>query len=357
MDKFEILDILEENGFKAYIVGGYVRDLLLNISSFDIDIATSAKPQEISKLLGISSEDNFGCITLTVGKYTIDITTFRKESHYDNRRPSEIEFIEKIEEDLKRRDFTINAICMNRFGEIIDPLNGRLALENKTIEIIGDVETKLSEDPLRMLRAVRFATIYDFEISQDIIDFIKKHRNLVKKLSYERKKTELDKILQSPNAKKGLDLLKSLGLLEALEIDYKENFVYIDNILGCWAEIRFADKYPFTKKDRIIIDSIRKVVEKNVIARETIFEYGLEICEIASQIMEFPREKVTEIYESMPIKNVRDLKITSEEIKSTLDGETSNMKEVKKDLINRVLSGNLTNSVEHLKEYIIENWK
>ncbi len=357
MDKFEILNILEDNGFKAYIVGGYVRDSLLNINSFDIDIATSAKPHEVTKLLGISSKDNFGCITLTVGKYTIDITTFRKESNYDNRRPSEIEFVENLEEDLKRRDFTINAICMNRFGDIIDPLKGRKALENKTIEVIGDVETKFTEDPLRILRAVRFATTYDFKMSQDIIDFIKKHQTLVARLSYERKKTELDKIFQSKNAKKGLDLLKSLDLLRPLEIDYKESFIYVANVLGCWAEIQFADKYPFTKKERSAIVSIRKIVDKKFIDKDTLFEYGLEFNEMACEIMGIAREKISKIYETMPIKNERELKISSEEIKGILDGETSKIKEVKKDLINRVLSGKLTNSVEHLKEYIIENWK
>ncbi len=356
MDKFEILSKLEEHGFKAFIVGGYVRDYLLGIESCDVDITTSATPVEVCETLKISSKENLGCITLKIDGMHIDITTLRKEKNYKDRHP-EVTFIDDLEEDLRRRDFTINAICMDKSKRIIDPLNGREALERRCIETIGNTETKLREDPLRMLRAIRLAAIYGFTLDETILEFIKTNRSLIKSLSYERKKTELDKILCRKEAIEGLNLLKRLRLLETLEIDVPDDFVRTEDVLGCWAELRFADRYPFTKKERAKIEAIRKIVSGQKIDKITLFEHDLEDVLCAGEIMGYSREKIVGMVEAMPIHSPDDLALSNRELMEMLENDIPKMKSVKNDLINRILSGNLLNSVEHIKIYIIENWK
>lgn len=354
---FELLKILEEHGFEAYIIGGFVRDYLLNIKSYDIDITTAAKPQEVSNLFQLPSTSDYGCLSFHLEEYRVTITTFRKERDYKKRRPSKVDYITNLEEDLMRRDFTINAICMNSQGNIVDPLNGVYDIENKIIRTIGDTDTKLREDPLRILRAVRLATTCNFDLTNEITDFIRINHSLLNELSYERRKAELTKILHSENACRGLSLLKTLNLLDDLEIDFNENFIYTDDILGCWAQLQFSKNYPFSKKERIEIEEIREIIKKKTIDRMTMFKYGKNINAIAGKILGIPLNDIDKIYLSMPIHNRAELNISGIEIKRILTGETSKIEMVKKDLINNVLSGNLTNSVEHLKEYIIENWK
>ena len=196
----KVLKMLEEHGFKAYIVGGFVRDLIINRKSSDIDICTNAKPKEIKEIFKnvILKKEQYGSVTLVINQVTFEITTFRK--------------------DLKRRDFTMNTICMDSNGNIIDMLNAKADLENKIIKTVGPARVKLSEDSLRILRAIRFSTILDFDLDKDLIKYIVKYKKLLRKLSYYRKKEELDKIFSSPNKKKGINLFIELDLFDDLDI-------------------------------------------------------------------------------------------------------------------------------------------
>ena len=163
----KILETLESEGYQAYLVGGYVRDYLLGIASFDVDIATNALPKDIHRIFN-SSKSNYGSVNIKIDKLNVDITTYRKDLNYINRRPSTVKYINNLEEDLKRRDFTINAICMDKNGNIIDPLNGCLDLDKRLIKMIGDVDIKIQEDPLRIMRAIRFACVLDFGIDNEL---------------------------------------------------------------------------------------------------------------------------------------------------------------------------------------------
>ena len=155
----KVLKMLEEHGFKAYIVGGFVRDLIINRKSSDIDICTNAKPKEIKEIFKnvILKKEQYGSVTLVINQVTFEITTFRKDLKYENNRlPVKIKYINSLQEDLKRRDFTMNTICMDSNGNIIDMLNAKADLENKIIKTVGPARVKLSEDSLRILRAIRF---------------------------------------------------------------------------------------------------------------------------------------------------------------------------------------------------------
>ena len=186
----EVLKIFENNGYNAYIVGGYVRDYLLERKTLDIDICTNATPKEIMKLFEHVqvSEFSYGSVTIVYKKIKFDITTFRKDIKYeDNRKPIKIKYISNLKEDLLRRDFTINTLCMDSQGNIIDLLNGKEDLDNKLIKTVSSPRQKIKEDSLRILRGVRFATILDFNIESKTKKYLTKYGYLLEKLSYSRK--------------------------------------------------------------------------------------------------------------------------------------------------------------------------
>ena len=170
LDKaIEVLEKLEENGFTAYIVGGFVRDYLIKRETTDIDICTNATPKDIVSIFNVKllPENNYGSVVVIYKKIRFDITTYRKEIKYeDNRRPVKIKYINNLKKDLCRRDFTINTLCINSKKEVLDILNVRKDLDNKLIKTVGNPRYRIKEDSLRILRAIRFATILDFEIDK-----------------------------------------------------------------------------------------------------------------------------------------------------------------------------------------------
>jgi len=224
-----ILEKLEEKGFQAYAVGGCVRDLLMEKKPKDWDITTNANPEEIKKIFPKNFYENkFGTVTvLTNSKdatlQNIEITTFRIEGKYsDKRHPDEVKFAKNIEEDLSRRDFTINALALDEHKEIIDPFDGRKDLKSKIIRTVGKAEQRFDEDSLRMMRAVRFATtlsaqdkpVMDWEIEAKTFKAIQKNAAWIQVISQERVRDELIKIMQSDKAAEGIDLLQKTNLLK-----------------------------------------------------------------------------------------------------------------------------------------------
>lgn len=197
-DLFKFLDFkFKENGFSIFEVGGSVRDSLLGLEVYDFDFATDATPEEIEKFLTDINVTfkKFGCIKYK-GEYgRAEITTFRSEDEYsDFRHPSKIRFVKSLEEDAKRRDFTINAIYKDVNGKIYDPTGGLKDLENKLIRFIGDPEKRIKEDPLRILRAKRFATKLNFQIEDKSLHAINKLSYLLEKLNPEKVKEEERKL-------------------------------------------------------------------------------------------------------------------------------------------------------------------
>ena len=218
-----IINTLEKSGFKAYIVGGAVRDMLMNKTPHDFDIATSALPEQIKKIFRrtIDTGLKHGTVTVVENNVGYEVTTFRSESGYtDSRHPDSVNFITSIEEDVKRRDFTINAMAYNPHNGLFDCVGGTNDLENKIVRCVGVPEVRFSEDPLRMLRAVRFAAQLNFEIDSECERAIKKLAPLIKKVSSERIREELNKILMSENSEK-ISILHNLGLLKLIipEVD------------------------------------------------------------------------------------------------------------------------------------------
>ena len=216
-----ILEKLDKAHFEAYVVGGCVRDLIMGQKPKDWDITTNAKPEQIRKLLPKNFYENkFGTVTVLTGSKNktlsdVEITPFRLEGKYsDKRHPDEIKWAKKLDEDLSRRDFTINALALNKDKKIIDYFNGQKDLKNKIIRTVGKAEDRFNEDALRMLRAVRFACTLGFEIEETTFKAIQKNADLIQMISNERIRDELIKIFETEKAAHGIDLLRETNLLK-----------------------------------------------------------------------------------------------------------------------------------------------
>ena len=359
MYALDVLKKIEKAGYKAYIVGGFVRDKLLGINSSDVDIATSASPKEVARIFDLNQDDELGCTNIKSSEYNIDITTFRKEAEYVGHRPKKVKYVDDLETDLKRRDFTINAICMDSNGKIIDPLNGKIDLDKKLIRVIGSIKKKFSEDPVRILRAIRLSIIYDLKIQDDELVFIINNSDLLMNVSYTRKKEEISKILTSRNCLKGLYFLKTIGILDVLDIKLNDNIVYVKDIMGMWAQIEYSSKYPFSKLENQRIKSIRSIIKYGKIDEVILFQYGLYDSLVAAEILGVDAKVVKSSYDTMAIHSRDDISISGKRIKELLNIEKDSpiIKIIKRDLIMNLVSGNLTNEQKVLEEYIIKKWK
>ena len=343
-----VLKMIEDAGFKAYIVGGFVRDYILGIESNDIDITTNATPKELKEIFKntLLLNDDYGSITVMKKDVRFEITTFRKEFKYlDHRRPEKVEYIDSLEEDLKRRDFTINTICMDSNGEIIDYLNGRKDLDKKVIKTVGNASKRFEEDSLRILRAVRFATNLGFKLSDDVVNAILEKKSLLKKLSYQRKKEELDKIFTSDKAQDGIKYLIDLGLDKVLEIKNLNKVTSTDSLIGVWAILDVLDKYPFSNHEKQMIENVQKTLKLDNKDPYTLYKYGLYVNSVSARLKGISKKEIASVYVELPITKRSDIKISSEEIMEELNKEpgpylTEIYKTIEKEILYKRLDNN-----------------
>ena len=215
-------EIFSQNGFEAYLVGGAVRDVLLGKEASDWDVTTNAKPDQVMKIFNkvIPTGIDHGTVTVHFMKKEIEVTTFRTESDYsDGRHPDKVEYTGKIEEDLGRRDFTMNAIAASLFdGKIVDPYGGQADIEKKIIRTVGNPSDRFMEDGLRPIRAIRFASKLNFSIEKYTYSeiFEKEIHKKIQSVSVERFRDEFMKIMSSPIPSVGLKLLEQTGLMALL---------------------------------------------------------------------------------------------------------------------------------------------
>lgn len=189
-ESLEILKKINELGYEGYIIGGYSRDKYLNIENTDIDICTNMLPSIIKDNFNVTKDNGYGSLIID-DKF--EITTYRKDIYMNSRFP-EIEYVNSLEEDIKRRDFTINTLCIDLNGNYVDKLNAINDLNNKIIKTVKYADISFKEDPLRIIRALRFKIDLDFELDNDIIESIKLNKELLKTISKTRIEKELTKI-------------------------------------------------------------------------------------------------------------------------------------------------------------------
>ncbi len=217
----KFMDIFTGNGYKIYVVGGAVRNLLLKKEVLNWDFTTNAKPEELKNLFPDSFYNNsFGTVGVKFQDLILEVTTHRKEGDYsDSRHPDKIEWADTVEEDLARRDFTINAIALHYVNDkpvLIDPYKGQVDLKKKLIVTVGDPDKRFAEDALRLMRAVRLTAELGFLLAEKTRDSMRKNALLIGKVSGERIRDELMRIIVSENAAEGILFLRSSGLLEQI---------------------------------------------------------------------------------------------------------------------------------------------
>ncbi len=356
----KLLKRINGNGYLAYLVGGYPRDIYLGRNTLDYDICTNATPKDLKNIFGnlILPNEQYGSITLIVHNTRFEITTFRRDIKYENnRKPIEIEYINDLLEDLKRRDFVMNTMCIDANGNIIDLLNAKEDINNRIINTVGDPFKKIEEDSLRILRAVRFATTLDFKLSDELKEAIKKFRYLLKNLSYYRKKEELDKIFSSSNNKYGIELIISLGLDEYLELSNIKNMIPTTYLIGTWAQLDVVDKYSFNSVEKESIKQITELMDKDLLDYNNLYKYGLYISTIVAEIKGIDKCLVNKKYNELSIHNKTDISITHREICMILDKNPGRfLSTIMKDIEYKIINKQLENKKEVLINYIRENY-
>ncbi len=227
-----ILGTLKENGYEAFAVGGCIRDSLMGITPSDWDITTSALPQEIKKCFRrtVDTGIEHGTVTVLIGEKSYEVTTYRIDGEYkDNRHPSEVTFTDAVSEDLRRRDFTINAMAYNDYRGLIDLFGGREDIRRRMIRCVGDANERFQEDALRILRAVRFAAQLDFDIDSMTRDAVTGHAPRLKAVSKERILTEISKLICSAHMERVAEIFQ-LGMIPYIAKHFRE--INIAQLMG-----------------------------------------------------------------------------------------------------------------------------
>jgi len=261
MDKeiYEILNRIELFNCEAYVVGGFVRDHLSNVKSLDIDIATNAKLEKLKEIfLEYDYKIKNECLYFCRKEYNFEITTYRVDKKYLNHRNNfESKYTNKDIKDSKRRDFTVNALYMNKIGKIRDFNKGLKDFKKKRLKMMGNPNKRLKEDYLRILRAFRFLVTLDFYLDKRLEKYIKKYKNKIKELSFYRKKEELNKMLNK-NINRTVDIINEYDLYSELSILKKIDKV--NDIYEFWSYTDY-EKYPFTKKEKSQIKYYLSIIE------------------------------------------------------------------------------------------------
>lgn len=351
-----ILQKLEENGYEAFFVGGCVRDWLLGRMVHDIDICTNAHPGDVISLFPdhVPTGLKHGTVSVKQGGALYEVTTYRTEGKYeDYRRPSTVQFVSDLHLDLQRRDFTINAMAMDRHQNLQDPFAGSEDLAQKLIRAVGDPAERFSEDALRLLRAVRFAAQLDFSIENKTLAAMKQTAPLLARIAVERVREELNKMLDSQSPEKGCkwlcetNLFAYSPLLKKLFDQSQQQIwrlVHLSSIRQKWALLLYAarlttddvrevcDDLRFSKRDceriELLIEWLYQVqpqwdVVHDVDWKAILLEAGIELALDLNSLLlacwwnqkdRFAQDAVLNVYDALPVKTTKELAVTGRDL-------------------------------------------
>ncbi len=373
----KVLAILNEKGHDAYFVGGFVRDYLLKLPTEDIDITTSATPQQVMSYFTNSKPTGlkFGTVTVFVDNHAFEVTTFRKEGNYLNyRHPGKIEYSSSIEEDLKRRDFTINALAMGQNGEIIDLFHGKSDLENKIIRAIGDPFERFNEDALRIMRAFRFVSKLGFTIESETLLALTDNRMLIQKIANERVAAEIKKIILAPFQAEALRLMHQAKITDALP-SLSKGVEFLSRLQGysldlqefyalcfCLNQEEIPESWRFSNKERNEIQTIVDLIEitqHDEFNEMIIYADGLDVCLKANNVNKLinsqnnQEEKILAIWNSMPIHSTCELKFKGDDIlQNTEITDAKIIGQIIDEIIIRVITGTLKNDFDEINAFV-----
>lgn len=340
-----VLKQIKEAGFEAYFVGGSVRDALLGLRVNDVDIATSAYPEEIknifSKTVDIGIEH--GTVMVLYKGQSYEITTFRTESTYqDYRRPDSVTFVRSLKEDLKRRDFTINAFAVDETGNIRDYFDGETDLIRQQVRAVGIPDERFNEDALRMMRGARFASQLDFVVEEETKQAILRHAHLLQKIAVERIQVEFIKLLLGKNRRRGLSVMLETELYQYCPLlnEEKEALIQLAEITEefdkerqAWTLLLYFIKKRSAKsflkawktsnqmiaEVKLLIETLQKRMNGQVVDQLTVYSIGVELALEVEQLVkilgqESKSEYVRDLYQQLPIYSKRDLVLSGHDL-------------------------------------------
>lgn len=378
-----VLDVLHQHGFEAYFVGGCVRDYLLNREIKDVDITTNARPEDVASIFDKTIDVGMihGTTIVVVNHEAIEVTTYRSETTYtDHRRPDAVRYSERLNEDLERRDFTINAMVMDKQFNIIDPNDGQSDLKKRIIRTVGEPSARFSEDALRMLRALRFSTQLTFTIDEATLSAIVNHAHTIKHVSIERIMVELKKMYDSENINQHKALIVESTLFNYVPVFKHMNtelFVKLDtnNINALIAtqaffkhiELNQLSALRLSNREISDIKSIYRLLDTHSAYREArLLSYHHSIDHLESVkflVHNNPHiftdmdisiiQAAIDVYPQLPIKSVRDLNINGRDIMA-ISNQTAGvwLREVIDELVHLVLFGHIENTYDALSEWV-----
>ena len=381
---FPVLKQLEQAGYEAYFVGGSIRDLILNRPIHDIDIATSAYPEEVKRLFPktIDTGIKHGTVTVLNDGASYEITTFRTESGYqDFRRPDHVTFVQNLVEDLKRRDFTINALAMNRAGEVIDLFNGLGDLQKHLIKAVGDPMKRFHEDALRMMRAVRFMSQLNFDLESQTKEAVSDLHQLLSKISVERIRDEFVKMGTGINSRDAFKIFLQTKLSESVP-----DFAGKSDLLAIYPKLKFNPSMETSLWSIIIIllkisddqiarfmrdwknsnamtEKVRKIVtlfdlisEKSPSDLE-LFNAGkdillntIDVAHILGQPIN--SEALVDRYTALPIKSMSELAVDGQFLIANGIKPGPKLGQILNEIKQKVISGELANSKDDIQDYL-----
>jgi tRNA nucleotidyltransferase (CCA-adding enzyme) len=379
-----ILELIEEAGYEAYFVGGSVRDYILGRPINDVDIATSATPQEIKGIFPNTADIGIdhGTVLVITDTGTYEITTFRTESGYsDFRRPDAVQFVRSLAEDLQRRDFTMNAMAMDRTGKIIDPFNGNRDLAEKRIITVGKPHERFHEDALRMMRALRFVSQLDFELEQATFDSLKENAQIISEIAVERILVEFEKLMAGSNKIRAFSLLLESGLFQYLPLLSSKKDHLMDlltlplqqlNAVEIWSIIMVHTKDQEMEEAlrawKLPLKTIRNVqrtiqlVKKEPSAID-VFQAGHGVTVQAAKVraaltggtVSDAEENAHQRYNELIIKQMADLAVTGTDLlKWHQEKPGPWVKEYLEKILKAVLNEELKNDKEEIKRWLVK---
>ena len=390
LEALPVMQQLVDAGYEAYFVGGSVRDMLLHKPISDVDIATSATPQEVKEIFSHTVDVGIehGTVMVIHHKEGYEVTTFRTEEGYEDfRHPDKVTFVRSLEEDLKRRDFTINALAIGIDDQLMDFFDGIGDLERQCIRCVGDAKERFNEDALRMFRAVRFVGQLGFQIEENTKNAISLLKMNLSKVAVERMKVEFEKMIQSSYRKDALKLFVETGLYQACpSFDGKDEILLKlaefplkeMSVLQAW--ILFIDELNLSDKEVTHLlkswkssnEQIRDVLVgyKTYRARKEeewnfFFAYACPYevaCEVEALLI--AQDKSTSMkgleatYHSLPIRSMNDIHLNGHDIIRILklDKKGPIIGQVLKTVEKMILEQSISNDAEVLETYVLSHF-
>ena len=382
-----VLEKIKEAGFEAYFVGGSVRDALLNRPIHDVDIATSSYPEETKQIFPRTADIGIehGTVLVLDGDEEYEVTTFRTEDVYvDYRRPSAVSFVRSLDEDLKRRDFTVNAFALDETGEIVDLFDGLQDLEHQVLRAVGVASERFNEDALRIMRGFRFQASLGFELEQATFEAMKSLTPLLEKISIERTFVEFDKLLLAPHWRVGLssmiesqaynylpDMVGSQEKLQSL-FDLENDFTF-ESSEQAWAALLWVLKVEdaqqflkhwktsrqFAKKVQDLL-TILALREEGELSKRDCYRFDLDLLLQAENLRkaqgkDFDPQAITKTYESLTIHDKKEIQINGGILIKEYGYQPGpEMGAILAEIEYAIVDGDLENNLETIHAYLRE---